>query len=50
MIRFIMISQLVFFFIAGTQIVEHEKKCARTEEAAMWIIKYTPAQLSEERI
>lgn len=44
MIRLIMIFQFVFFFMAGTQIVQHEVKVARAQELTTVLVS-TPVNL-----
>ncbi len=50
MVRFIMAFQLIFFFVAGTQIIQHERECAKNEAISMMLISMPPSVLSEVRI
>ncbi len=48
--KIIFAAQLVFFFIAGTQIAEHQIQCARTEAVSMMLLSLPLSSLSNVRI
>lgn len=50
MIKFIMAFQLMFFLIAGTQIIHHGRECAKVEATNAVYISLPMKALSEIRV
>lgn len=50
MIRLIMISEVVFFLLAGMQIVSHERQCARIDAVSEIFITMPLSSLSDVSI
>lgn len=48
--KYVLLLQLLFFFLAGTQIVLHEKKVARTEAYSEILITLPMQELGEQQI